>query len=710
MIVIALLSVLISLSCSKKPTEPDIPDDQPIVAEETVVLPPATANSIVSITDNQFVFPSGTDSSIYQVGNVITAAPTTAAPYGLLRKVVSHNTQGNQVIVNTAPARLEDAFDQLDLNITQNMKTSDIESSQALSEGVVFQQDTKNPYNFNYQIDEDYNLGSNVILNVNGELNLTLGYELIAQISLIQGLHYIKAGSFISSNGELELNVNGSFTYERNVELYQHTFTPFTFMIGAVPIVVVPKAIIVLTIDANGQASVTTSVTASASLSAGVIYQKPSWSTYQERTLNFNYNPPVLTAAMDATVSAGPRFEINLYGIAGPFAYGRAWMNLNANISSTPWWTLRGGYFVDAGVRFNALGYVADYTAENIISHSTILAQAAQNQVATPTFNPVGGTYSTSQNVSISTSTPNATIRYTTDGSEPTSTSTVYSSPISVSSTTTIKAKGFRDGWTPSATASATYTIGTTPPPADFVFVQGGTFHNGTSNVTLSSFYIDKYEVTQASYQAVMGTNPSYFSGNPNRPVEQVSWFNAIEYCNRRSLQEGLTPCYSYSTYGTNPSNWPAGWNTSSSNHTNVSCNWSANGYRLPTEMEWMYAAKGGNQSQGYTYSGSNTIGNVAWYSSNSSSRTWDVGLKDPNELGTFDMSGNVWEWVWDIFGGYPSGSQNNPTGASSGYLRVLRGGSWSNDANVCTVSFRNSAYATDTDSGFGFRIVRVSP
>ncbi|MDD4035020.1 MAG: SUMF1/EgtB/PvdO family nonheme iron enzyme [Candidatus Cloacimonetes bacterium] len=247
------------------------------------------------------------------------------------------------------------------------------------------------------------------------------------------------------------------------------------------------------------------------------------------------------------------------------------------------------------------------------------------------------------------------------------------------------------------------------PPPANFVFVQGGTFNNGTSDVTISSFYIDKYEVTQASYQAVMGTNPSSFGGNPNRPVERVSWFNAIEYCNRRSLQEGLTPCYSYSTYGTNPDGWPSGWNTSNSNHTNVNCNWSANGYRLPTEMEWMFAAKGGNQSQGYTYSGSNTIGNVAWYSSNSSSRTWDVGLKDPNELGTFDMSGNVWEWVWDIRASLPNGNQTNPTGPVSGSVRVARGGGWYGSAGYCTVSSRHSSSAALTRNYIGFRLIRVS-
>jgi formylglycine-generating enzyme len=253
---------------------------------------------------------------------------------------------------------------------------------------------------------------------------------------------------------------------------------------------------------------------------------------------------------------------------------------------------------------------------------------------------------------------------------------------------------------------------------ASFVRVEGGTFHNGTSDVMLSSFYMDKYEITQAEYQAVMGTNPSSFSGTPNRPVEWVTWFNAIEYCNRRSMQEGFTPCYSYSTFGTDPDDWLSGWDTAWQNHINVSCDWSADGYRLPTEMEWMFAAMGGNQSLSYTYSGSDTITDVAWYRDNSYNMgsdhldygTHTVGTKSANELGTFDMSGNVFEWCWDIHGDYPSGSQTNPTGASSGSGRVLRGGSWNLYAGSCTVSSRNGSVATLTHLGVGFRILRVSP
>ena len=329
--------------------------------------------------------------------------------------------------------------------------------------------------------------------------------------------------------------------------------------------------------------------------------------------------------------------------------------------------------------------------------------------VATPTFSPPEGTYTSAQNVSISCATPGATIHYTTNGTEPTADSPTYSSPINVSSTTTIKAKGFKNGWTPSSTASATYTINAFT-PGQMVLVYGGSFHNDTSDVTISSFYIGKYELTQAEYQAVMGNNPSEFTDVTNGPVEQVTWYDAIEYCNRRSLQEGLTPCYSYDSYGTNPDAWPSDWNNSSDNHTNVACSWTADGYRLPTEMEWMFAYKGGNQSQGYTYSGSNNIHAVAWFASNSGNTTHTVGTKAANELGIYDMSGNVFEWVWDIYGSYPSEAQTDPHGATSGSYRVFRGGCWDYGASYCTVSNRGSYLATFTTHRVGFRICRIVP
>lgn len=245
-----------------------------------------------------------------------------------------------------------------------------------------------------------------------------------------------------------------------------------------------------------------------------------------------------------------------------------------------------------------------------------------------------------------------------------------------------------------------------------FILVSGGVYNNGYYTGYVSSFYMDKFELTNADYLTAMGSDlTGKHSGGDMFPVADVTWFNAIEYCNRRSILEGRTPCYSYAEFGTNPEAWPADWDSLSTNHLNVTCNWKAAGYRLPTEMEWMYAARGGKTSHNYAYSGSNDINAVAWYTGNNNPYgIKQVGTKAANEFGVFDMSGNLWEWIWDISDSYHSGNQINPTGATSGTLREVRGGSWGVNADYCTVSFRGGFKATDTSSSLGFRLVRISP
>jgi formylglycine-generating enzyme len=340
-------------------------------------------------------------------------------------------------------------------------------------------------------------------------------------------------------------------------------------------------------------------------------------------------------------------------------------------------------------------------------TETAVYTISVMQTVATPVFDPPGGTYNSAQNVTISTTTSNATILYTIDGNEPTILSPVYSVPIAINSNTTLKAKALKTGWNDSAVASSQYTFFPIP-PAQFILIEGGTFNNGTSDITISDFYLDKYEITQSEYQAVMGVNPSHDYGvGSSYPVYYVSWFKAIEYCNLRSMQEELSPCYSYLTYGTDPANWPAGWSSASGNHANVSCNWTAFGYRLPTEMEWMFAARGGTQTHSYTYSGSSDINTVAWYSTNSSGATHVIGTKTANELGLFDMSGNVWEFVWDIYGNYPSGNQTNPQGAATGTDRGLRGGAWNTISSHCSVMYREYYAASGSLYSIGFRVCR---
>ena len=221
----------------------------------------------------------------------------------------------------------------------------------------------------------------------------------------------------------------------------------------------------------------------------------------------------------------------------------------------------------------------------------------------------------------------------------------------------------------------------------EMIFVKGGTFTMGSPTneadrssyetqhqVTLSDFSIGKYEVTQKQWTAIMGSNPSYFRSyfkGDNLPVETVSWDDVQEFIQELNQKTGKK-------------------------------------YRLPTEAEWEYAARGGSISSPRLYSGSNNIDEVAWYKNNSGSKTHPVGQKKPNKLGIYDMSGNVAEWCNDWYGAYNSGSQSNPQGPSSGTYRVFRGGGWYNDPQDCRVSDGGYSNPDYRSGSLGFRLVLV--
>ncbi len=252
----------------------------------------------------------------------------------------------------------------------------------------------------------------------------------------------------------------------------------------------------------------------------------------------------------------------------------------------------------------------------------------------------------------------------------------------------------------------------------EFVFVKGGTFVNKKSNlygknVTLQDFYIGRYEVTQKEWLEVMESNPSEFKGD-NLPVEMVSWYDCIEYCNKRSIKEGLEPYYNIDKNKTDPNNKSEyddiKWT--------VTINAGANGYRLPTEAEWEYAASGGRKSKSYTYSGSDDADEAAWYwknagdeylsgnwswpaIENNNNKTQSIGTKVPNELGLFDMSGNVREWCWDWYG--------DVLDSTSGSTRVWRGGGWLGEAQACEFYYRGKFEASGMGPDQGFRICRTA-
>ncbi len=235
---------------------------------------------------------------------------------------------------------------------------------------------------------------------------------------------------------------------------------------------------------------------------------------------------------------------------------------------------------------------------------------------------------------------------------------------------------------------------------SSLIFVKGGTYLMGNKEggidekneheVTVDDFYISKYEVTQKDYKEITGKNPSLFAKSENFPLSNIKWDDAVKFCNLKSEMEGLTPAYTI-------------------NSSKVTCNWNASGYRLPTEAEWEYAARGGAKSKGYTYSGGNDLNKVGNCLPLNNGLPLDVGSLEPNELGLYDMTGNVSEWCWDYYkmNTYKNSPKFNPKGPDKGDERVIRGADRTTVAINTRVTYRKSHEHNKDDATIGFRLVR---
>lgn len=277
-----------------------------------------------------------------------------------------------------------------------------------------------------------------------------------------------------------------------------------------------------------------------------------------------------------------------------------------------------------------------------------------------------------------------------------------YTYKVSVNTTVSNIPEGFVEVSGTRITGNETWT------PSSNVFVSG-------RSLTIPDLWVSDHEVTRGEYKAIMETDPSYASaydknGNKltgdavlNNPVNYVSWYDALVYCNRLSIKEGLTPCYTISN-STAPDTWGSVPTSNDSTWNAATCNFEADGYRLPTEAEWEWLARGG---ENYTYAGSDTVGDVAWYTGNTNNTgSREVKTKNANAYGLYDMSGNVLEWCWDRYSSSIS-SSTGASGASSGITRVLRGGSWFDSANYCEVTYSGSYHPFARNKSHGFRVVR---
>lgn len=682
-------------------------------------------------------------------GKVLVFGASETNPKGSLVMVETVKTEGDIKTLTTRNATIEEAFSDLEIDIHSKFLPDDPDLRFIpMSRGVSFNYEesiTRSRALSDYLsvedgviiielvdivlYDEDNNKNTTYDqLKLNGKIELSLEFDFEA--SLVNKTMSFSLSPVVTDT----LGITANFSSEhisKEIEIGRISKT-FTFMAGGVPVVVTPEFSLSIGVEGSASVGFETEISAKASFSTGLKYDK-GWEQTQNTDIEFTYTLPSISGKLDIKAYLKPEFKVWLYKSVAPKVSWEPYLLLNAETVVgyehladktffSPEWSLKAGHGIHAGCYASIFGFLEkDFTfifpvEEKILfsSLSTPGGVTASQGTSNSAVNIIWNSVKNAENYKIFRS-DNSDSGFVSIGI---STATSYSDSNIVSGNIyyyRIMAYSSSLGTSPSANTVSGFSGDTEEPVVDpvnheytdMVAVTGGTFAQSNSfNHTISDFSIGKYEVTYNLWHTVyswatdngfsfanqgreghdgkVGEDPTSVT---NEPVTTINWRDTIVWCNAYSQKSGYSPIYEN---GSGIVINDSSYSNSTECDTTVPV-WSNNGYRLLTEGEWLFAASGGNNGNGYIYSGSNIASDVAWYDVNSYGLgnshidygTHNVGEKQSNELGLYDMSGNVWEWCYDWYGGYPSDTTDYRGGAGDylplGY-RVICGGSWGID------------------------------
>ncbi len=701
----------------------------PVIPETTEVLSEETTQYLETVSSDgvTYTFSQGTgELSEVAAGDVIVGDVSAAAPEGFLRVVTGVTEQGGQVIVTTEAATLEDAIQDGILSTHQTLSPGGIQNS-ALMDGVTLSaspQAAEAMY-FEYALDDvvlydedgDENTTDDQIV-AKGNIRFERGYEFRIKVQSFQLKELYFAGTTVET-ANLTVESTIGYTLQKEVEIAHHVFTPVTFMIGPVPVVITPELTVYVGVDGSVHVGISTGVTQEATSTTGLKYENGAWLPVDEFTNQFTYQPPTLSAGLDVKGYAGVELALSLYGVAGPYAKINAYLKLEADPLSAPWWSLYGGLEVPVGVKVEVLSHIVAGYETTVIDYRVLLAQAGTNDPPALPSNPSPPNGASGQGI-------DKDLSWT--GGDPDGDAVTYDVYFETGDS-------MPDVLVADNQAGTTYDPGTlnantqyywqvvaqdehgaiangpvwdfntgdgSVNPGAMILIPAGEFqmgcdadHNGgvscdfdelpLHTVYLDAYRIGQYEVTNAEYALCVAagvcTVPEFTSsstrdpyyGNPDYadyPVINVNWYQATDYCT-----------------------WAGG--------------------RLPTEAEWEKAAHGtssitypwGDQSPDCTLVNYNyCVGDTAMVGS------YPLGA---SPYGVMDMAGNVEEWVNDWYSStyYSESPYSNPPGPDSGTYKMLRGGSWLENHYYLRVSSR-SLRSLPVGIGYstGFRCAASAP